>query len=412
MRPVLFLALLACVLTACARPAAVGRAANLADFKLSPANQIADARHLIVTIALAEPDQVAGTAAALEEEHAVTMVAEWPLRSINVHCFVLRIEPGATAEAVAEALAADPRVRTVQPMQRFSTLSASASQDLSAMQDALAILRVRAAHTAATGQGVRIAVIDTGIDRNHPDLARRISVARDFVGDGGADRAEEHGTAVAGVIAADADDGRGIIGVAPDAEILALRACWQEPDGPRGQCSSFTIARALDFALRNDVDVLNLSLGGPYDALLAEILAVALERGVPVIAATGEAGVVAFPASKAGVVAVAALSDQNNGPASEQDTAFLAPGRDVLSTAPNEEYDFYSGSSIAAAHVSGLVALLLDVRPDLTVAQVRTALGSRNRHPAKRGRPDACSALSIVGETRQLLACGPDRVGY
>ena len=112
-----------------------------------------------------------------------------------------------------------------------------------------------------------MAAIDSGVEVDHPDLRGRIVLARNFV-DTREAVAELHGTAVAGIIGARADNSVGIVGVAPDAQLMALRACWQRPaDESAAVCSSFTLAKALQFAIDNGAKVINLSLGGPRDRL-------------------------------------------------------------------------------------------------------------------------------------------------
>ena len=110
------------------------------------------------------------------------------------------------------------------------------------------------------------------MELDHPDLRGRIVVARNFV-DARDAVAELHGTAVAGIIGARADNGVGIVGVAPEAQLMALRACWQVPaDANAAVCSSFTLAKALQFAIDNNARVINLSLGGPRDRLLERLV--------------------------------------------------------------------------------------------------------------------------------------------
>src|SRR6202008_3801808 len=127
-------------------------------------------------------------------------------------------------------------------------------------------------HRLASGRGTRVAVIDSGIDDRHPDLAGQLTVNRNFVS-GQSLVAEQHGTAVAGIIAAKADNGVGIVGVAPGARLLGLRACQQG----RGStvCDTLSLAKALYFAVESKSDVINLSLSGPDARLLREILNVA-----------------------------------------------------------------------------------------------------------------------------------------
>ena len=263
---------------------------------------------------------------------------------------------------------------------------------------------VTRAHRWSTGRGVRIAVIDTGIDVKHPDLRGQIIEARNFIsaGDGAPDR---HGTAIAGVIASVAGNHRGIVGVAPGARILALQACAQRNADGRGTCTSFSLARALDHAITAGSDVLNLSLGGPHDALLERLLDKAIERNIVVIAARGDDRAQSlFPATLQGVIAV-------GGPGAPAETGRLnAPGLQVLTLVPPDGYDFLSGSSIAAAHISGIVALLLERNPALHASDIESLL-VRTSRPVGRGGADdrmEVSACDALAELSSAIRCGVD----
>jgi subtilisin family serine protease len=196
-------------------------------------------------------------------------------------------------------------------------------------------------------------VVDSRIDIAHPDLAGQIQVSRDFtLGQPAAP--ERHGTEVAGIIAAVADNHLGIAGVAPNARLMALRACWQDPASPETICDTLSLARALSFALENGAQVINLSLSGPSDLLLGRLIDAALARGVVVVGAVDPAQPRGgFPASHPGVVAVASDLADARGPG-----VFVAPGRDIPTTVPGGRWSLVSGNSFAAAHVSGLFALL------------------------------------------------------
>jgi subtilisin family serine protease len=228
-------------------------------------------------------------------------------------------------------------------------------------------------HEISTGRNVRVAVVDSRVDEHHPDLEGQLALKENFV-DGRGDLPEDHGTAVAGIIAARADNGAGIVGVAPDARLLALRACWQE-SRQATVCTSLSLAMALHFAIVHDADVINLSLGGPPDRLLDRLLDVALSRHINVIAAVDRnlpGG--GFPASHPGVVAV---SDDSEGPALPG--VLVAPGRDVPTALPGARWDLVSGSSYAAAHVAGLFALM------------------REPSAARAAPPSAASVVSFPG---------------
>ena len=161
-------------------------------------------------------------------------------------CFVLEAPSADDRARLLAQLAADPRVESVEPMQAFRVLAVG--DPLAATQPAMADWHLRELHKLATGRHVTVAALDTGVDVAHPDLRGQQLLTRNFI-DGNAYVAETHGTAVAGIIAARADDGVGIAGIAPGVRLLGLRACSQLARGGAA-CSSFSLAKALQFALR------------------------------------------------------------------------------------------------------------------------------------------------------------------
>jgi subtilisin family serine protease len=236
---------------------------------------------------------------------------------------------------------------------------------------------------------------------DHPDLRGQVSLARNFV-DARESVAEAHGTAVAGIIAAKGGNGMGIVGVAPQASLMTLRACWQATAADDAAvCSSFTLAKALQFALDREAKVINLSLGGPRDRLLERLLQAALARGAVIIAAVDP--VIAgggFPASMAGVLAVAADSAHDSPPAT-----FVAPGRDIPATLPGKRWGMVKGSSFAAAEMAGLVALLLELAPNQKPQQIRETLAFSETVPATSSRPTIVDACAAVARTTGACAC-------
>jgi subtilisin family serine protease len=352
----------------------------------------------------AEPAGYSGTpvrarslrvARALAREYSLQLETDWPMPALGVRCFVLSAPPSASPEALASALEADPRVESAQPVQRFHT---SAYDDPYApLQPSVRELQLPELHRVATGKGVKVAQIDTGVDWLHPDLAGRVAARRNFV-DGSPYRVEIHGTAVAGIIAARANDGVGIVGVAPDATLLALRACWAPtPQAQSGVCNTFTLAKALQYALSERAQVINLSLTGPRDRLLERLLEVAARRGVVLVGAAGDA-TAGFPAASAHVIAVATR------PGSESTPALLtAPGARVLSTLPGGTWGYVSGSSFAAAHVSGVAAVLLERVPGLTPGAIRQALSPPESNP--HAMIDPCAALAQVAGGPGCACC-------
>ena len=401
----LSLALAAGTVVACAtaRPAEAPRASSL-DAPERSARQV-------LAVMKPGPQRVWSEAARdLAGNLGLEVVSSWQIESLGAPCVVFEAPGARMTDRLLGRLAADPRVAAVQRNQTFETLGEEPHQDPYAhLQPGARTLRLEAAHRLATGRGVRIGLIDTGVDIGHPDLKSRIALAKSFLAEGdGTFTGDLHGTAVAGVLSAMADNGVGIFGAAPESELLALKACW--PDGPgarRARCNTYTLARALDFALASGVQVLNLSLAGPPDELLSSLIRRALERGVTVVAARPPAGDPGFPAGVPGVIGVIGV-DAPLPPATVASTGFLAlaaPGVEVLTTVPRDSYDFFTGSSIAAAFVSGTVALLLEKSPGLSAARIRELLTGTARplENPEGGLPlrlvDPCAALAALDPT-------------
>lgn len=343
------------------------------------------------------PPRYASYLAKLSQKHGVVRVADWPLQAIDARCLVFRARNTANRDRVVQALAAEPGVELAQPLQYFETLNASYDDPYADMQHSLRVLQIKESHRWATGKGVRIAVVDTGLDHKHPDLRNRVIERRNFVDrDRSEFREDTHGTAVAGVIAARANNSTGMVGIAPDSELLALKACWQR--SPAGAvCSSFTLAKALDFAIAQRVDVINLSLGGPQDPLLARLVARATDDGIAVVGAVHPKDPEFFPAAVPDVIAVAPIQYEASA------TRFVrAPGLKVLTTAPNGGYEFQSGSSFSTAQVTGIVALLRQRKPHIAPRIVRDLL----LKTTVAGSVSGCRALAqdIPGATCPALA--------
>ena len=334
----------------------------------------------------------------LGRDYGLTLVDQWPIEALGVHCAVFQVPEGQARGEVMARLADDRRIESVGPMQLFSLQSRNHGDPYRDLQHGFAELGLEDAHRWASGDGVRVAIVDTGVDISHPDLSGRVGGARDFVDDGAVrPPAERHGTAVAGVIASDRDNGIGIVGVAPGAEILALRGCWTlAAAGGEAACSSFTLAKAIAFAVDAQPDVINLSLGGPPDALLERLVRAALTKGIVVVAAHGGTADARFPSSVAGVVAVRASTTREGGAGVSDELA--APGQEILTTVPGGRYDFFSGSSLAAAQVSGVTALLLEdhrVKPEKVLALLReTSRPAAGGNGGDRRVINACAALA------------------
>ncbi|MDB6060879.1 MAG: serine protease [Verrucomicrobiaceae bacterium] len=313
----------------------------------------------------------------LEHDYALKKVDGWPIRLLGVYCAVMAVAKNIDSQLLLTQLHQDKRIRLAQPQQTFYVqardVQASNADPYFALQYGRDAEQIQQWHLRSTGRGVRVAIIDTGIDRTHPDLQNRIRIARNFVDDDSSGEhfdTDIHGTAVAGIIAATANNGIGIAGLAPDADILALKACWQLKRGEiAARCNSFTLAKALSFAIENNADVINLSLGGPSDPLLTQLLQIALARRTLIVAARSARD--AFPAEVVGVIAVAESAQTGfliKMP-SKDSTLVEAAASELLSTSPGGHYDFFSGSSMAAARVTGISALLRQGEQRLSAAQ-------------------------------------------
>ena len=327
----------------------------------------------------------------IAKRHGFSLAENWPMPLLGIDCFVMTLPAGVTPATASEQLSHDAGVAWSQPMQIYRAQSAAAGDPLMAAQPAAAQWHLAELHRIATGRGVSVAVIDSRIDAKHPDLNGQVTSVQDFVvGRGTAP--EQHGTAVAGVIAARAGNGVGIAGVAPGARLMGLRACWQQATATL--CDTLSLAKALHYAIDHRARVINLSLSGPRDLLLSRLVDAGLARGESVVAAfdpSVSGG--GFPASQPGVIAVA-----NDGMAGVPARVYLAPGQDIPTTAPGGGWTLVDGTSYAAAHVSGLLALMNERRSAGMSALIR----------ARGGSLDACASLTTASHSCSC-DCGSGR---
>jgi subtilisin family serine protease len=294
--------------------------------------------------------------------------------AIGVECYVMQVPPDMTVAAAVDTVSRDTRAAWAQPLQTFG--GQIYGDPLYDQQPTASAWQLHALHAATTGRGVPIAQIDSGVEVGHPDLRGQIQLVHNAVAHTRY-AAEEHGTAVAGIIAARANNGIGIVGIAPEARLLALRGCWERVPAA-AQCDTLSLAKALQLALDGGARIVNLSFSGPPDRLLRELLNAVIERGVIVVAAAAaNAADGGFPASHAGVISVALIEPDRTAaaPAVTASRARLsAPGRDIPATLPGARWGLVSGASFAAAEVSGMVALLLELIPSARASQIDALL--------------------------------------
>lgn len=331
----------------------------------------------------------------IAQRYRLTLVEDWPMPMIGVDCFVMAVPDARSTSAAIDQLSHDSEVSWAEPMELYTARGGAASHNdpLYAAEPAAAQWHLADLHRLTTGRGTSVAVIDSGIDAKHPDLAGQVPVNLNFVA-GQSLVPEQHGTAVAGIIAARADNRIGIAGISPQTHLLGLRACWQAPNGASTVCDTLSLAKALYFAASKRPDVINLSLSGPDTKLLRALLGLAMTRGSTVVAAYDRnlpSG--GFPASVPGVIAV---SDSFLAPPHAQ--VYTAPGKDVPTTEPGGRWFLVNGSSFAAAHVSGLVALMRERKHSAALTLVAPS----------RGAIDACATIARVAGACDC-SCGPYR---
>jgi subtilase family protein len=327
----------------------------------------------------------------LERDYGLHEVSAWPIQPLNMHCAVLEIPAGADRSHLVAQLSQDRRVRLAQPLQTFATRTEPYNDPYVGLQRGFLQMQVAQAQHWSQGEGVKIAVIDTGADTLHPDLARNVIAAENFIdSDAERFRADRHGTEMAGVIAAVANNGEGIVGVAPASRLLIFKACWQaHSDADAATCNSFTLARALAAALEARVQVVNLSLSGPSDPLLTDLIQEGVRRGILFV------GAVSGLLDQRGVIEVT-----NSDAHASEGAVLRAPGHEILTLLPGGRYDFATGDSISTAQVTGVVALMLARNRTLTASAAYQLLRDTSSVAAGGAGEniDACAAMvALVG---------------
>jgi subtilisin family serine protease len=314
-----------------------------------------------------------------------------------------RSAPGRPVADVVRALEAE-KIGIAQPnyvfrLQEVASLPARAKPG-EIDQYVLGKLHLGEAHRLATGNNVPVAVIDSEIDSKHPDLNG--AVIEEFDAVGRADRPHPHGTGMAGAIAAR----RTLMGIAPAARVFAIHAFSPE-SAETAQATTSHVIAGLEWAISKGARVINMSFAGPYDPMLQLALKKAHDKGIVLIAAAGNLGPTSpplYPAADPNVIAVTAtdrndklFTQANQGP----HIAVAAPGVDVLEPAPNGSYQLTTGTSVAAAHVSGVAALLIERDASLSPDMVYEILTGSAKRLDGNGHNDRFG-WGLVDPTRAL----------
>ena len=356
----------------------------------------------------------------------LALVASQRLELIDSTINRYQILDGRSVPGVVAALARNPNIVSTQPNYLYSLQQ----EERGSPQEPYprARMHLDAAHSISEGGGTLVAVIDTIIESAHPEIAGSIADSVDLIradpkpdvkgmatyenalvtmSGGSASEPYVHGTAIAGVIAAHGE----LTGVAPKARILAVRAFAPRSDERRAQGTTHNIVTGIDWAFKHGARVANLSFGGPRDELLSYALAIGVARRMIFVASVGNKGAEApplYPAADENVIAATA-SDEKDGIFKRANHCSLAcvaaPGVDLRVSAPPAEYRTASGTSLAAAHIAGVVALVLDRRSDLEPRKVREALfGAAKRSSRSRPYPAETSIAGVVDAYETLEA--------
>lgn len=334
-----------------------------------------------------------------------------PLNTAN-DIIVTDVPEGETVESFVETLEAQPNVEYAQPNYVY-TLERTVSDEFIGSQWHLNTIGAYNAWNITMGSpDIKVAVIDTGIDLSHPDFAGQIAAQTDVVdNDASAQDDDGHGTHVAGIIAAKADNGIGVAGVAPGVKLIAVDvfAFYLNEDTSALEFGALTseVIEGIQYAVANGADVINMSLGGSdYDEAFENTVNDAVNRGIVVVAAAGNnpSGGTAdahYPSDFESCMSVIATdiptasgdeikaSWSNYGPKKN----ISAPGVSIYSTyydviSHSSGYAYISGTSMASPVVAGVVALMLSVNPSLTVGEVKSLLYSTAVDLGTPGRDD------------------------
>ncbi|WP_394435424.1 type VII secretion-associated serine protease mycosin [Streptomyces sp. SGAir0957] len=316
--------------------------------------------------------------------------------------------------------------------------AAAHADSVRAQQWGLTALHTQEAWRTTKGAGITVAVLDTGVDDQHPDLAGNVLAGKDLIGFG-AGRGDtpwaRHGTAIAGIIAGHghgAGNGDGVIGIAPEAKILPVRVILEDGDSSRAKARETrgnALAEGIRWAADNGADVINLSLGDDSPTAHAEAgedeaVQYALKKGVSVVASAGNGGKkgdhISYPAAYPGVISATAVdSDGNRADFSTRRwyASVAAPGRGIVTADPDRKYYSAWGTSAASAFVSGAVALVRAAHPGLSPAQIKQLLEDTAGNPPAGGRDDSrgfgmVDPAAAIGAAAKLQPQGLTSAAY
>lgn len=383
-------------------------------------------------LVLLEPS---GSAEAIASRHDLTILEIAELSALGFTAVRFKAPTGTPIETLLEELNGDPDV-DVAEYNRIIAEEDVEYNDPLLETDQYGFFQIHAheAHEIATGKGVRVAVVDSGLDMGHPEFAGRIPVEDRYDAvendNDPTDMQNGHGTHVAGIIGASTDNGIGMSGIAPDAELIIARS------GNRGTHETMNLIKCINFAVSRGADVINMSVGlaiethdkfNNLQALQQRCLHKATRQGATIVSSAGNNQVagspVSLPASLHNVIAVGAVDE------TETVTNFsnlrhyvdvVAPGMMIVSTFPrpltssdDEDglpvgYAYRPGTSMAAPHVAGVVALMKEVNPGLSPCEVQAILEKTAVDLGIPGKDPQYGSGLVDAHAAVLAAADPD----
>jgi hypothetical protein len=348
-------------------------------------------------------EQVAG----LTRQYGLEVISRQAVSLLGRTVYRFRITGRLSVRDAIAGLQSRGATISAQPSYQFELAEAVAPTETTRQGDSAQYIVTKLglveAHGIATGKNVKVAVIDSAIDGQHPDLQGVITASYDALPSNDL-TPHPHGTGMAGAIGSH----QRLLGVAPSARILGIRAFGLSDSGAQG--TSMNIVKGLEWAIAQGAQIINFSFAGPRDPLIEQAIRGLKDKGIVLIAAAGNAGPNSpplFPAADPNVIAVSAtdVDDKTYKNASRgRQVAIAAPGVDILVPAPAGGYQLTTGTSVAAAHVSGVVALMLERNPRLTPNDVRNILAATAKKlPSDRNEVGA----GLVDPVQALIRSAP-----
>jgi hypothetical protein len=365
-------------------------------------------KQILVILNADQSSVITKTVQELEARYRLRRVKTLELRSISKVIVLFSIlDPKLSVALAVKDVQTDPVVLFAQPNFLYRTYGERYNDPYEGLQYGPQKIRAADAHKYSTGKDVKIAIVDTGIDYDHVDLKGRIIERANFVEGDKEFTQDVHGTLMAGIIAAIPNNGIGIYGVAPGAKIMAVKVCKPRArNSVEAESISLNLAQGLDFATLKGARIINLSLGGPKDPLISRLVDRAFALGIVLVAAAGNDGPQGrpgYPAALEKVITVSAIDikDEQYELANRGDYIDLvAPGVEILSTLPGNRYNPFTGTSMAAAHVTGVIAIILE-KSDLLPEEIKSLLESTAIDLGAPGR-DSLFGLGCVDAFKAL----------